>query len=52
MLVPGHRTNPSAAPVPGGVLDSFRKAAVAVISDNMNRLHGTQSLKPSTAKAA
>jgi len=46
MLLPGHRTNPSAAPVPGAVLDSFRDAAVAVISDNMNRLHGTQSLKP------
>ena len=46
MLLPGHRTNPSAAPVPGAVLDKFRNAAVAVISDNMNRLHGTQSLKP------
>jgi regulator of RNase E activity RraA len=46
MLLPGHRTNPSAAPVPGAVLDKFRQAAVAVISDNMNRLHGTQSLKP------
>jgi regulator of RNase E activity RraA len=46
MLLPGHRTNPSAAPVPGAVLDTFRNAAVAVISDNMNRLHGTQSLKP------
>ena len=46
MLVPGHRSNPSATPVPRSLLDGFRKAAVAVISDNMNRLHGTQSLKP------
>lgn len=46
MLVPGHRSHPSASPVPAGVLDGFRDAAVAVVSDNMNRLHGTQSLKP------
>ena len=42
----GHRTNPSAPAVPAAILDAFRGAAVAVISDNMNRLHGTKSLKP------
>jgi regulator of RNase E activity RraA len=42
----GQRINPSAAPVPAAILDSFRNAAVAVISDNMNRLYGTRSLRP------
>src|SRR5262245_4223629 len=42
----GHRINASAAPVPAAILDGFGGAAVAVISDNMNRLHGTRSLKP------
>ncbi|TFV42717.1 RraA family protein [Bradyrhizobium frederickii] len=42
----GHRINPSAPPVPAAILDDFRDAAVAVISDNMNRLHGSKSLRP------
>jgi RraA family protein len=42
----GQRINPSAAPVPATILDDFRNAAVAVISDNMNRLYGTRSLRP------
>ena len=46
MVVPGHRTNPSAPPVPAHVLDGFRSAAVAVVTDCMNRLHGTQALRP------
>ncbi|GGF46967.1 methyltransferase [Aliidongia dinghuensis] len=32
--------------VPDEVLDSFREAQVAIVSDNMNRLHGTRSLRP------
>ena len=27
-------------------MDGFRNAAVAVVSDNMNRMHGTRALKP------
>ena len=46
MPIIGHRINPSAAPVPAAILDDFRNAAVAVISDNMNRLYGTRSLRP------
>jgi len=46
MPIIGQRINPSALPVPATILDGFREAAVAVISDNMNRLHGTKSLKP------
>jgi RraA family protein len=46
MSLPGHRSNPSAPPVPGDVLDAFRTAQVAIVSDNMNRLHGTRSLRP------
>ena len=45
MLI-GHRLNPSAPAVPDAVLRGFLDAAVAVISDNMNRLHGTKSLRP------
>jgi regulator of RNase E activity RraA len=46
MSIPGHRLHPSAPPVPRDILDSFRSAAVAIVSDNMNRLHGTRVLKP------
>lgn len=46
MQLPGHRFHESAPPVAPEILDSFRNAAVAVISDNMNRLHGTRSLRP------
>ncbi|CAN7635126.1 RraA family protein [Bosea sp. LjRoot237] len=42
----GHRTNPSSPAVPGAVLDGFRNAAVSLISDVMNRLHGTKALRP------
>jgi RraA family protein len=45
MLI-GHRLNASAPPVPSDILEGFRAAPVAVISDNMNRLHGTRSLRP------
>ena len=46
MPLVGQRINPSAIPIPAEILDGFREAAVAVISDNMNRLYGTKSLKP------
>ena len=46
MPIPGHRFNPSQVQVPEGILDDFRNAAVAIVSDNMNRLHGTRELKP------
>ncbi|WP_026869976.1 RraA family protein [Inquilinus limosus] len=46
MDIPGHRQLPSQPPVPPEILDGFRQAAVAVVSDNMNRLHGTHSLRP------
>src|SRR5438445_5902122 len=46
MSVPGHRLHPSAPSVSEEVLDGFRNAAVAVVSDNMNRMHGTRALKP------
>lgn len=42
----GHRDNPSVPAVPGAVLDQFRDAAVSLISDVMNRLHGTKALRP------
>jgi RraA family protein len=42
----GHRHNPSQPAVPGAVLDGFRTAAVSLISDVMNRLHGTKALRP------
>lgn len=44
--LPGYRFNPSAPPVPGELLDAFREAQVAIVSDNLNRLHGTRSLRP------
>jgi regulator of RNase E activity RraA len=46
MSIPGHRFNPSPVPVPEDILTGFRNTAVAVVSDNMNRLHGTRELKP------
>lgn len=46
MLIPGHRSYPSSPAVPQEILDRFRGVAVAVVSDNMNRLHGTRALKP------
>lgn len=41
----GHRNNPSSPAVPGTILDEFRHAAVSIISDVMNRLHGTKALR-------
>ncbi len=46
MSIPGHRFHQSRPSVPQEVLDGFCNAAVAVVSDNMNRLHGTRALKP------
>ena len=46
MQLPGHRSNPCAPQVPAGMIAAFRDVAVAVVSDNMNRLHGTRSLRP------
>lgn len=46
MDIPGHRHLSSPPPVPSEILDGFRHAAVAVVSDNMNRLYGTRSLRP------
>ena len=45
-IVPGHRINASQPPVLPQILNAFRGVAVANISDNMNRLYGTRSLKP------
>lgn len=46
MSLIGHRHNPSSPAVPGTVLDAFRSAPVSIISDVMNRLHGTRALRP------
>jgi regulator of RNase E activity RraA len=46
MQLPGHRFNPSAPLAPAHLVESFREAAVAIISDNLNRLHGTRALRP------
>lgn len=46
MAILGHRANPSAPALPREILDAFRNVAVATISDNMNRLHGTRALRP------
>lgn len=46
MSIPGHRSCPSPPPVPPGILNGFRDVAVALVSDTMNRLHGTRALKP------
>lgn len=42
----GHRNNPSSTAVPSAILDGFRTASVSIISDVMNRLHGTKALRP------
>lgn len=42
----GHRNNLSGPAVPDTILDGFRDAAVSIISDVMNRLHGTKALRP------
>lgn len=42
----GERTRPSQPAVPAALVEAFRTAAVAVISDNMNRLYGTRGLRP------
>jgi regulator of RNase E activity RraA len=46
MQLPGHRFHDPAPQVAPEVLAGFREAAVAVISDNLNRLHGTRNLRP------
>lgn len=46
MTIPGYRHFPSAPPVPSEIVSGFRDAAVALVSDNMNRLYGTRSLRP------
>lgn len=46
MPIPGHRSYPSQPPIPQPILDGFRAVGVALVSDNMNRLHGTRALKP------
>ncbi|MDH6258944.1 RraA family protein [Bradyrhizobium sp. BR13661] len=46
MLLPGHRLLPSSAAVPPGIIADFAAAQVAIVSDNMNRLHGTRALRP------
>jgi RraA family protein len=52
MHIPGHRSHPSQPSIPPEVLESFREVAVANVSDNMNRLHGTRALKPYHRKGA
>lgn len=46
MPIPGHRFYPSQPSVPQELLDGFRTIGVALVSDNMNRLHGTRALRP------
>ncbi|NNM72838.1 RraA family protein [Enterovirga aerilata] len=46
MQLPGHRLRESAPQAPARLLESFREVAVAVVSDNLNRLHGTRALRP------
>lgn len=46
MPLPGHRILPSAPELPAEIVAGFRGTPVAVISDNMNRLYGTRSLRP------
>lgn len=45
-LLPGHRDHPSAPSLPAEIVHDFRALAVAVVSDNLNRLHGTRALRP------
>lgn len=42
----GDRLNPSPPAIPAALVEAFRTAAVAVISDNTNRLYGTRNLRP------
>jgi RraA family protein len=46
MLLPGHRLLPSPPSVPPAIIADFVAAQVAIVSDNMNRLHGTRALRP------
>lgn len=46
MALIGQRNNPSAPPVPESILTGFSTVAVSIISDVMNRLHGTKALRP------
>ena len=46
MPLPGHRSYPSAPQVPADVVEGFEGAAVSIVSDNLNRLHGTRALRP------
>lgn len=46
MLLPGHRLLPSPPSVPPAIIADFAAAQVAIVSDNMNRLHGTRALRP------
>lgn len=46
MSLPGHRILASLPSVPQDVIEAFRGAPVANVSDNMNRLHGTRHLRP------
>ena len=46
MILPGHRLLPSQPSVPPDIIESFRNVSVAIVSDNLNRLHGTRVLKP------
>lgn len=42
----GDRKNPPVRPVDPGIIDAFRGAATAVISDNLSRLPGSIDLRP------
>jgi RraA family protein len=46
MPLPGSRSLPSAPPVADRILAEFRDAAVANVTDNLNRLYGTRHLRP------
>ena len=46
MLLPGHRLLPSPPSVPPAIIADFAAAQVAIVSDNLNRLHGTRALRP------
>jgi regulator of RNase E activity RraA len=46
MILPGYRLLPSQPSVSPEIIESFRGVSVAIVSDNLNRLHGTRSLRP------
>lgn len=46
MPLTGHRINPSSPSVPASIIEAFKDVQVSIISDVMNRLHGTRALKP------